>query len=214
MRALLKVLKPLIIFCLVACFVVSWSPAQETSKKEGAIVPPPFEILSQDASWCGPRLLYFFARLSGQDCTLDYVVSICKTDEAGHADLLSLVTAARELNLEPLAVECAPEQILSLNGPAILCFRRTAAVINDSGTSEVLHFVGLVGKKGDEYWIVDPSVDTAPYPADLDAVKHRFTGHVVLLRGCPRPSSWLASPYFSYPLWTAAFIFLWKDRTK
>src|SRR5260370_40774673 len=117
------VLNPVIVFYPVSCFVVSWPPAKEPPKKEGACLPPPFEILSQVASWCGPRLLYFFARLSGQDCTLDYVVSICKTDEAGHADLLSLVTAARELNLEPLAVECAPEQILSLNGPAILCFR-------------------------------------------------------------------------------------------
>src|SRR5882762_8226149 len=55
--------------------------------------------LRPDASWCGPRVLYFFSAYFGQEHTLDEVISLCKTDDRGYTSLLHLVEAAKKLDL-------------------------------------------------------------------------------------------------------------------
>jgi hypothetical protein len=41
---------------------------------------PPYEMLQPNASWCGPRVLYFFSCYFRQDYSLEEVVSACQTD--------------------------------------------------------------------------------------------------------------------------------------
>jgi len=55
-------------------------PAQREAISDD--VARPYARLDPDTAWCGPRVLYFFARLLGQDCTLRGVVESCHTDPA------------------------------------------------------------------------------------------------------------------------------------
>ena len=79
-----------------------------------------YEILRPDSAWCGPRIVYFFACYAGEDCTLEQVVKLCKTESNGTASMLQLVEAARALNLDPTPVQCSTDELLTLGGPAII----------------------------------------------------------------------------------------------
>jgi len=157
-------------------------------------VPPdiaeqPYEVVRPEAAWCGPRVLYFLACYLGQDCTLDDVVSRCKTDPGGYTTFRNLVQAARSLDLEPTAIECDVEQLLALGGPAIIGVGRPQS----PGAKELrLHFVGLIGryKDTDRYLVIDPSLRTEPLAVPRKTIISSFSGHAILLRGCPRPWIW------------------------
>jgi hypothetical protein len=147
---------------------------------------PPYEVLRPDAAWCGPRILYFFACYLDRERPLPEVVSLCATDAEGYTSMRDLVEAARALDLDPTPVRCRANQLLALGGPAILCVGRPET---PGAKVQRLHFVGLVGRQGDKYLVVDPSLRAEPIAVSGDRIAGSFTGHAVLLDGCPRP--WL-----------------------
>ncbi len=159
--------------------------------------PPgqPFEILRQDAGWCGPRVLFFFACYLGQDCRLEQVVDLCKSDEHGNTTLRDLVSAARDLDLGPVPIACPAEELLALGGPAIICVRGLASADDPreaTGDTEArewpVHFIGLIGPEEEGwFWVVDPAISTQAIVVHGDALQRAYTGHAILLKGCPRP---------------------------
>jgi ABC-type bacteriocin/lantibiotic exporter with double-glycine peptidase domain len=142
-----------------------------------------FEILQPDASWCGPRIVYFFARYLERNCTLDEVVRMCRTDKQGCTTLLNLVEGARLLGLDPVPITCSKRDLLELSGPAILCLGPKAS----DAEGRRVHFVGLVARKGDRYIVVDPSGGTDAFSISAETLTERFTGEAVLLENCSRP---------------------------
>jgi ABC-type bacteriocin/lantibiotic exporter with double-glycine peptidase domain len=150
------------------------------------------ETLRSDASWCGPRVLYFFSVYFGQEHTLDQVISLCKTDDRGYTSLLHLVEAAKKLDLEPTPVFCTAHQLLNLEGPAIITVNGPAgpggnAPDTSANTGSVLHFVALIGREDDSYLVFNPGVLIGSYWVPREAIERDFTGHAVLLKGCPLP---------------------------
>ncbi len=160
----------------------------------------PFDVLQPDAAWCGPRVLFFLAQYLGKDCSLDSVVELCGTDAEGYTSLDCLVTAAGEMGLDPVPIGFPPEQVTELEGPAILCVRK-AFPPKDSKSSVPearLHFIALVCKQGERYWILDPSRDTSLVAFAPERLRAVSTGHAILLKGSPVPAlrvSWLSFPY-------------------
>jgi hypothetical protein len=165
-------------------------------------IAEPYEVLAPDAAWCGPRILYFFACYLGRNCTLDEAVARCQTDANGYTTLQNLTRAARELGLEPTPVACDAEQLLALGGPAIICVGRPAAPASaerpapEAAPRTEIHFVGLIGPKDDAFLVVDPAVRTEALIVTRGKIRQSFTGHAVLLRGCPRPFLW---PHWQSP---------------
>jgi hypothetical protein len=156
----------------------------------------PYEALQSDAAWCGPRILYFFSCYFRQERTLHEVVELCKPDERGYVTLQQLVQAAQQIGLEPLPLGCSADEVLDLGGPAILCVRASAGS-SPEDSSEPVHFIGVVGRQGDEYWVVDPAQSTRAMRVSRAQIASAFTGHAVLLKGCPRPELlawWLRGP--------------------
>jgi ABC-type bacteriocin/lantibiotic exporter with double-glycine peptidase domain len=152
-------------------------------------VVEPYEVLSPDASYCGPRILYFFARYTRRECTLEEVVNLCEINSDGTIDLDGLARAAVSLDLDPLLIECRAEQLLELGGPAILCIKTSHAPPDQDQPSGVerVHFVGLVRSDGDGYRLMDPSVSMGGQTVSGRAIEAGFAGRALLLRGCPRP---------------------------
>jgi ABC-type bacteriocin/lantibiotic exporter with double-glycine peptidase domain len=147
-----------------------------------------------DESWCGPRILYFFNRYFGDDATLEQIVGRSNVTPEGWMSLASVVEAAETLGLEPEPIEVSAPVLLRLGGPAIIVvdvqrpFRDQDAKKGDS-TRHIVHFVGLVGQEhADKWWIVDPARVKAAREVDRAAIERNFSGHAVLLKGCPRPS--------------------------
>ncbi len=186
---------------LVLALAVCLSPGDESDRSASAApaskraplepVATPYEVLRPEASWCGPRVLYFFAWYLGKECTLEDVCRLCETDSQGHTSLLNLVEAARALDLEPTAIACSTAELQNLRGPAILCVRRA----KQSG--DPAHFIGLLGQEEDYFHIVDPAVSTQPFGVRKDSLTRAFLGQVVLLKGCPIPPLrpwWLSFP--------------------
>jgi hypothetical protein len=166
--------------------------AQERAdaEQEGSFIPvaEQYEVLSSDAAYCGPRILYFFARHAGRECTLEEVVGLCGTAPDGTTDLVSLSRAAEALDLDPLLIQCRADQLLDLGGPAIFCVVRNRSPQKEGGDGElVVHYVGFVRPEGDAYRVVDPSLLIGDLRMSEAEVQRSFTGHALLLRGCPRP---------------------------
>ncbi len=159
---------------LLACLLLQAEPE----------APPPYELLRPETAWCGPRVLYFFACYLGRDCTLDEVVSLCGTGEDGYTSLRDLVQACRTLELDPTPVACSADKLLALGGPAIIAVGRSDA--SDKSVKR-LHFIGLIGRQGDDFLVIDPALRAEPIAVSRDKIARSFTGHAVLLTGCPRP---------------------------
>lgn len=145
-------------------------------------------MLYADARWCGPRVLYFFScYLRGQSQPLDDVVKACESDGDGRTSLSDLVRAAKRLGLNPLAVECAPEDLAQSGGPAVICVQlgapsRTGAL--GAASQPLVHFVGVLRPEGSEpLWVIDPSRRTAAFPVDNDLLLSGFTGQAIFLDG-------------------------------
>lgn len=171
----------------VLFLLVSTLPAQAPTPPEPARNPitPPYDVLRPDAAWCGPRVLYFLScYLEDREASLDQVVSLCRSDQEGYTTLLDLVQAARKLDLEPTPITCSADQLLSLGGPAIIGVGRPASPTNRKIR---LHFVGLICKRGQRYLVIDPSLRAEPILVPAYRIRDSFTGHAVLIRGCPRP---------------------------
>jgi hypothetical protein len=90
----------------------------ESQRAAAEKLPAGYEILSADARWCGPRILFFFSCYYGMERTLDEVVQLCATDEAGLTAMADLVRAARELDLDPMPVEATLDEIVQMGRPA------------------------------------------------------------------------------------------------
>src|SRR5579884_1010025 len=202
---------PYAVMCLGVC--LSQLPYAEGTKQSGRgpssapaaptlnPVAKAYEVLQTDASWCGPRVLYFMNEYLGNDCKLDDVVQLCNTDPRGYTTLLDLVRAAEALGLEPEAVACTSDQLLRTHGPAIACIRVGSAVPGSSGSpgeeNATMHFIGFIGRTPDgAYWCIDPAQATTPFPVQEDLFSRSFSGQAVLLRGCRLPAirpSWMHS---------------------
>ncbi len=114
-------------------------------------------------------------------------MSRCASNSEGFTTLRDLVAAARSLDMDPAPVQCDVDQLLALGGPAIIGVGRPPA----PGAKELrLHFVGLIGRRGDRYLVIDPSLRIEPLYVPRERIARSFTGHAVLLRGCPRPWIW------------------------
>jgi hypothetical protein len=175
------------------------APGGETAPTAEEL-PAGYEILSADAGWCGPRILYFFCRFYGSEPSLDEVVQTCRSDQGGMTSLVDLVRAAELLELEPVAMEASLDQVAGSGRPAILCLRNNAPLSPDGGSQAVgstVHFVGLVGpEENGRFWFVDPSRRAVAFPAGLDSLRDRFTGQAILLKG--------SSSVLVYPGWVRA----------
>lgn len=156
------------------------------------------EILRPEASWCGPRVLYFFSCYFGNDYSLDEVEFLCNTDENGYTSLLDLAQASQALGLDPTPISCSPEQLLELGGPAIICVlgrerKEGKSPVKDADKKQdapVVHFVGLLGREDDGFVIFNPGLSTGCFKVTPQAIESEFTGHAILLRGCPQPLLW------------------------
>lgn len=178
---------------VVAALLVAQCAARAAGQDDlragsGSRRPRPWQVLRDDAAWCGPRILYFFARHAGTDVSLDAVVQECQADPLGLVTLEALVSAAGRLGLEPRPVRATVEQLLELKGPAIACLETGhARTPPEAGSNRPLvHFVGIVPVDG-VAMVVDPSRDAAPLAVDAGALARRYTGQAVLLKGCPAP---------------------------
>jgi ABC-type bacteriocin/lantibiotic exporter with double-glycine peptidase domain len=164
-----------------------------------------YAILDPDPSWCGPRVVYFFACYFGNDYSLEEVVSLCKTNEIGYTSLLDLVNACRSLGLEPTPISCSAQEILSLGGPAIICVeapqreqgKPSGRIVTSKSDLPVLHFVGLVAREDDHFLVFNPGLSMECFRVSDEGIRREFTGQAVLLRGCPRPP--LALRWLSFP---------------
>jgi ABC-type bacteriocin/lantibiotic exporter with double-glycine peptidase domain len=143
-----------------------------------------------EANWCGPRVVYFFARYLGTPCNLEGVVAECRTNSDGNTMLINLVHACENLRLDPLAIRCDAKQMLALGGPAII-------TVKTGRNDGAVHFVGLVRPEGTDYWVVDPSVSTRAIVVNAEQISSAFAGTTVLLKGCRRP--WFCSTWVRIP---------------
>jgi len=162
--------------------------ADASSSLPGAgVAAQPFEMLHPDASWCGPRVLYFFSVYLGKERPLNEVVALCKTDEQGLTSLADLSHAAEKLGLKPTPVRCTADDLAEFNGPALISLAAA-----DAGP---VHFVGLLGKEGERLVVMDPSLSVHTRRVPMDRLAKSFTGHAILLgeAGAAR-SRWLSWP--------------------
>ncbi|MGE3313944.1 MAG: cysteine peptidase family C39 domain-containing protein [Planctomycetaceae bacterium] len=144
-----------------------------TSSLDQVGLQAPYEILQPDASWCGPRVLYFFSIYLDKPCRLDDVVKRCSADEKGLTSLADLSSAADSLGLVPTAVRCNVDDLAEFNGPAIVSLSQ-----RQQGP---VHFVGLVRREKDSFVILDPSVSVRTYRISRAFLEESFTGHAILL---------------------------------
>jgi hypothetical protein len=162
-------------------------PADRTYARSSLVEP--YEVLSPDASYCGPRILYFFARYTGHSCSLEDVVRLCEAREDGTTDLASLARAAEALNLDPVLIDCTSDQLLELRGPVVFCARPFSAPADADPIrdGQPVHFVGMVRREGEVVYVLDPSMLIGTIPVRREVVRRQFTGQAMLLGGCPRP---------------------------
>jgi ABC-type bacteriocin/lantibiotic exporter with double-glycine peptidase domain len=137
---------------------------------------PDYEIVRSDAAWCGPRLLYFFSVYLDRERPLNQVIGLCAADATGFVSFEAVELAARELGLEPTAVQCSAQAIAESGGPAML-------VINKGSE----HFVGLIAYDGHICTIVDPSRPSSVHAMPIDDLKQYATGHAIFLKGARIP---------------------------
>lgn len=165
-----------------------------------------YEIIRFGAAYCAPRVLYFMARYSGVQTTLEDVVRLCQTDQAGYTTLLHLCNAAEHLGLEPVAIDCTADELLKCSGPAVICIAISPTQVDkdaNDGRSRV-HFIGLIRREGDKCRIIDPSTGLDPVWVRGDALGRVFSGQVLLLKGCSMPSSSITARVAALALTTFA----------
>jgi hypothetical protein len=105
--------------------------------------------------------------------------------------------------MDPLPIQCDVDQLLELGGPAILCVGRPDFPRATASTPMRIHFIGLIGRKGDRFLVIDPSLRTEPLAVPREQITQSFTGQALLLKGCPRPwvrPSWLVDPRWGVAL--------------
>ncbi len=147
-------------------------PPVATDSDEGP-VSVPYEILRPDASWCGPRVLYFFSAYFGRERPLDEIVKLCRTDDAGLTSLADLSRAAEELGLKPSPVNCTVDELEDFDGPALISLSNREA--------GPVHFVGLLGMEDGKFVVLDPSSGVRTRHIRRERIAHSFTGHALLL---------------------------------
>lgn len=128
------------------------------------------------------------------------------------------MTAADHLGLQPLAVECNADELLTLSGPAMICVRRAATGPTPSmpqaegGPRSTVHFVGLIKQlEGDRFMVIDPAISTEALSVPRQGIVNSYAGKAILLKGCPRPSlrsDWLAFPWVILPAFLSAALCL------
>lgn len=152
------------------------STTSTASTNQAALSPPleaQYERLSPDASWCGPRVLYFFSVYLGKPCPLEEVVAHCRPDDKGLTSLADLARVAGLLGLTPTPVRCTIADLEDFNGPAIVSVSR-------EHTGPV-HFVGVLRRESDAFVVLDPSVSVRTYRVSRSFLERSFTGHAILL---------------------------------
>jgi ABC-type bacteriocin/lantibiotic exporter with double-glycine peptidase domain len=130
-------------------------------------------VLHPDASWCGPRVLYFFSVYLGRERALDEVVALCHTDQEGLTSMADLARAAEDLGLNPTPVRCTADDLLAFNGPALVSL--------SNRTEGPVHFVGLLGEEAGDFVVLDPSVGVRTQRVRKERIARSFTGHAILL---------------------------------
>jgi ABC-type bacteriocin/lantibiotic exporter with double-glycine peptidase domain len=171
----------LIAMLSLGCVAGSLAAAVETSTQaspgaealDAARVSAPYEVLQPDASWCGPRVLYFFSVYLGKPRPLDEIVALCRTDEQGLTSLADLSKAAESLGLLPTPVKCSVDDLAEFNGPAIISVSR-----QQEGP---VHFIGVLRREEESFVILDPSVSVRTYRISRPFLAASFTGHAILL---------------------------------
>lgn len=160
--------------------IYGWNPAMQ-----------PCELVQGDASWCGPRIVYFFSCLYRGEASLQDVTRLCKADKQGLTLMYDLVSATKELGMDPMPIACDARELCSLGGPAIVAVRSRRDGPSQHATIDVLHqpvhFIGLISCESERCLIVDPAVASRPYWFPMEQFQQRFTGSAVLLKGCPMP---------------------------
>jgi hypothetical protein len=154
-------------------FGVETSQRKTDPTSEEPRVAEPYEVLQPDASWCGPRVLYFFSVYLGKPCALDDVVARCSADANGLTSLADLSQAADSLGLVPTAVRCSVDDLAEFNGPAIVSLSR-----RQEGP---VHFVGVLRREKESFVVLDPSVSVRTYRVSRPFLEESFTGHAILL---------------------------------
>lgn len=168
-------------------FGVETSPQKAGPTSEELRGTEPYEILQPDASWCGPRVLYFFSVYMGKPCALDEVVIRCRADSNGLTSLADLSEAADSLGLVPTAVHCSVDDLAEFNGPAIVSLSR-----RQEGP---VHFVGVLRREQESFVVLDPSVSVRTYRVSRPFLEESFTGHAILLGETGRMRTrWLSIP--------------------
>lgn len=156
------------------------------SPRLGPTIAAPYELLQPDASWCGPRVLYFFTVYLGHPSTLDDVVAQCRPDAEGLTSLADLSGAAESLGLVPTPVQCSVDDLADFDGPAIVSIARLEGPV---------HFIGLLRCEDDKFIILDPSRSVRTYRVSRPALEQSFTGHAILLGDAGRLRvRWLSVP--------------------
>lgn len=112
-------LRQLLALSFVLAYVLQ-ARAEDQQSSEAWRPPPGYELLSSEASYCGPRILFFFTAYFGINTDLASIVRLCNTDSDGLTSLLDLVRCAGELELDPEAIACNAATLEELGGPAII----------------------------------------------------------------------------------------------
>lgn len=144
---------------------------------------PGYERLSLDPGWCGPRLIYYFARCREVEISLSQLVEISRADSRGFATLSDLARAATKCGFAPVGVMGRPAQLLRFGGPAILGVAMRPPPAQGNPKEPQLHFIGLLRAGPQKSWILDPASKLEPLEVDNDILLPAMTGHALLLDG-------------------------------
>lgn len=149
------------------------------------------ELLGSDLSWCGPRILYFFMRFRGIDCSLEDVVRRCNSDAKGMTSMKDLVDAADGFGLDPTGLQCSLSELTEGGAHAIVCMR---AANQDANVP--YHFVGLIPTEvPGTVLVVDPSSGASAKETTLDALSRNYSGYAIAL----------GTRQFMRPAWATTF---------
>lgn len=151
--------------------------------RTGSLLGNSYEVLKSDSAWCGPRVLYFVARLYDKETTLGDVVRLCSTDGDGYTTMAQLVAAALKLELESRAVEISFEDLCKLNKPAIICIRRTVVgggTSNTASTSAKLHFISFIKCENGNVWVFDPSKDARAALVTVESLRSTYVNRAIV----------------------------------
>jgi ABC-type bacteriocin/lantibiotic exporter with double-glycine peptidase domain len=175
-------------------------PAAEASQAQ-----QPYEVIKPDAAWCGPRVLFFLLRLHGLDTTLESVVKRVDPDPEGYCPLEALERTARQQGLSVAPLHCDLGKIISINRPAILCFRKafinTKASEGQALVDRRWHFIAFVGAESpDKCWILDTSRDMSLSVIPRDRLEAAYLNTALV---CDMTTGdWVYHIWLDYILWS------------